>query len=519
MNRSELLSRLFGHSGKIWDIIIIGGGATGAGIALDAVTRGYDTLLLEQEDFGKGTSSRSTKLIHGGVRYLARGDISMVLEALTERGIILKNAPHLTFNQQFLVPVYTKWEIIKYSAGLKLYDLLSGRLSLGKSEFISRGEVLCRIPQLKAEGLKGGVVYHDGQFDDSRFLLSLLRSAVNQGCIALNYFKVTGFIKDSNWKLTGVIAREKYSGSEYKLKGKVVINATGVFSDEILKIDNPVINRTIMPSQGVHIILSREFLDSNTAVMIPKTADGRVLFIIPWYDHLIAGTTDTPVGEISLEPRALDQEIDFILKTAGNYLVKTPERKDILSVFAGLRPLVVHPKNPVSTHELSRKHVIRFSRSGLLSVEGGKWTTYRKMAQDAIDKAIRKGLLPKKECITHRLSITDNNHDTYMNNRLLIYGSGCREILEMTGDGMFVRIHPSLPYTRAEVIWICRNEMPVNIEDVLARRTRALFLNAKASLEMSPQVAAIMARETGQGQEWIKKQLEEYGEVVKKYVV
>ncbi|HEX2393865.1 MAG TPA: glycerol-3-phosphate dehydrogenase/oxidase [Bacteroidales bacterium] len=519
MNRNELLSRVFQHSSKDWDIIIIGGGATGAGIALDAASRGYDTLLLEQEDFGKGTSSRSTKLIHGGVRYLAQGNISLVLEALMERGLILKNAPHLTFNQQFLVPVYSAWEVLKYTAGLKFYDLLAGKLSLGKSSFIGRDEVLHRMPNLKPEGLKGGVIYHDGQFDDSRLLISIIRLAIEKGCIALNYCKVTHLLKDNNGILNGVVSIEGKTGKELRLGAKVVINATGVFSDEVLRMDMPVINRTIRPSQGIHIVLKREFLDGDTAIMIPKTDDGRVLFIIPWYGQLVAGTTDTPVDDAGLEPKALEHEINFILNTAGRYLIKAPERKDILTVFAGLRPLIARPDDPSSTRELSRSHRISISESGLLSVEGGKWTTYRRMAQDALDRAIKRGMLEKKACVTHSLSITGENNHIDKNDRLRIYGNNMDAIRLLTNEGNGKTIHPLLPYTEAEIIWICRNEMPVKVEDILARRTRALFLNARASIEMAPVVASIMAEEMGFDAEWKKRQVEEYGELVKNYIV
>jgi len=519
LNRSDLLSRIYDHSRKPWDIIIIGGGATGAGIALDAASRGYDTLLLEQEDFGKGTSSRSTKLIHGGVRYLAQGNLTLVLEALMERGIILKNAPHLTFNQQFLVPVYSLWEVFKYTAGLKIYDLLAGKLSLGKSHFLRRAEVLARMPELKPEGLKGGVIYHDGQFDDSRLLISLIRSAHEQGCISLNYCKVNGLLKDTSGKISGVSAREKETGRDFNFEGRVVINATGVFADDVMRMDEPVINRTIRPSQGIHLVLDRKFLRGETAVMIPKTDDGRVLFIIPWYDCLVAGTTDTPVNEISLEPRALDEEITFILNTAGEYLAKAPTKEDILTVFAGLRPLIAHPSNPSSTQELSRRHRISISASGMVTVEGGKWTTYRRMAQDALDKAIKKGLLEDRKCLTHNFPISGANHTVDKSDRLHIYGSNISAIKELMKDGNEKILHQLLPYTKAEIIWLCRNEMPGKLEDILARRTRALYLNAHASLEMAPEVASIMAKEMGFDKEWEKKQVDEYRELVKNYVV
>jgi glycerol-3-phosphate dehydrogenase len=519
LNRKTILGRIIDHSRKNWDIIIIGGGATGAGIALDAASRGYDTLLLEQKDFGTGTSSRSTKLIHGGVRYLAQGNISLVLEALMERGLILKNAPHLATNQQFLVPVYSFWEILKYTLGLKLYDMLAGKLSLGKSHFINKNDVLSRMPNLNSDRLKGGVIYHDGQFDDSRLLLSLIRSAHENGCLSLNYCRVNGLLKSRAGHVNGVIASESETGQEFNLKAKLVINATGVFSDEIMQMDQPVMRRTIRPSQGVHIVLDRKFLKGTTAIMIPKTDDGRVLFIIPWYDHLVAGTTDTPLNEITLEPKALEEEIDFILKTASKYLTDAPARKDIFTVFAGLRPLVAHPDNPSSTRELSRRHRISISASGLVNVEGGKWTTYRLMAQDTLNRAIKRGLIEKRNCITHTLPIYGAVSDSDFNDHLHIYGSNGEDIRLLMTEGNEKIIHPLLPYTIAEIIWICRNEMPVRLHDVMARRTRALFLNAKASLEMAPEVASIMSKEMGFDKEWEKTEVEEYREVVKNYIV
>ena len=521
MNRSHLISHISDHSHKTWDIIVIGGGATGAGIAFDAVSRGYDTLLLEQDDFGKGTSSRSTKLIHGGVRYLAQGDIVLVLEALQERGRILKNAPHIATDQQFIVPVYGVWDALKYTTGLKFYDLLAGRLSLGKSRFISRQETLKCLPNLNGNGLKGGVIYHDGQFDDSRLLISLIQSLNEKGGIGINYCRVTGLIKDESGKISGVSAQDTISDSGYTFRGKVVINATGVFADDILKMDRPVTHRTIRPSQGVHLVFDARFLGNGSSIMIPKTDDGRVLFVIPWYDKVVVGTTDTLVDTISLEPRALDKEIDFILDTTAKYLKVPPERKDILTVFAGLRPLVAHPDDPAATRELSRRHKISISRSGLVSVEGGKWTIYRRMAEDAINKVIRSGMLVKRPCHTSNMPVYGAMDGLSKEDRLHIYGKHMHDIKAMAdlSPAYNKTLHPLLPYTRAEIIWIIRNEMPVRIEDVLARRTRALFLDARASREMAPAVAAIMAEEMGYDKEWELQQVREYNELVENYIV
>jgi len=519
MNRVAFINELREKSGEIWDIIIIGGGATGLGIALDGASRGYKTLLLEQSDFAKGTSSRSTKLVHGGVRYMAQGDLLLVMEALHERGLMLKNAPHLTFNQEFVIPIYTVWDAIMYTVGLKFYDILAGRLSLGKSYFINKEKTLLKLPLLKPDGLRGGVVYHDGQFDDSRYAIALAQAAAERGGITLNYFGVTSLIKDEKGKICGVKATDKVSGTEFSLNAKLVINATGVFADDIARMDNPASKPTIKPSQGVHIVLDKSFLKSNSAIMIPKTSDGRVLFAIPWYNEVVVGTTDTPVGEVSLEPVALEKEINFILKTAELYLVKPPRREDVLCIFAGLRPLAANPDNPESTKEVSRRHKITLSSSGLLSIIGGKWTTYRRMAEETIDKAVSEGFLPNKKCITSDLKLTKISENNTVG-RLHIYGEKSSEIEKMINDspGLGDQIDLKLPYSKAEVIWICRNEMPVNVEDVLARRTRALLLNARSSADAAPEVAGLMAAEFGYDLNWQKIQIESYKALINKYI-
>jgi len=519
MNRNSLIQNLLDEPDKLWDVVVIGGGATGLGVALDAVTRGYKTLLLEQSDFSKGTSSRSTKLVHGGVRYLAQGDVLLVKEALHERGLFMKNAPHLTANQEFVIPVYTLWDVILYTVGLKFYDLLAGRLSMGKSYFVSRRKASERLPLLKTGGLKGGIVYHDGQFDDSRMAVALASACVEKGGTVLNYFRVNGFLKDGTGKIQGVEARDVLSGKEFHIKSRLVINATGIFADEIHRMDDSESKATIRPSQGVHIVLDNVFLQSSSAIMIPKTDDGRVLFAIPWYGKVVVGTTDTPLNDITLEPKAMDEEIDFILKTAGKYLTKPPKREDIKCIFAGLRPLAANPDRPEATKEVSRRHKITLSPSGLLSIIGGKWTSYRRMAEETIDKAIRSGILERKPCSTKDFRFYSGNGNSKIE-RLKIYGSGAGEIEKLindypeTGD----LIDNRLPYTKAEIIWICRNEMPVKIEDILARRSRAIFLDARASLDAAPVVAEIMARESGAGSEWIEKEIDDYRNLVSKYL-
>jgi glycerol-3-phosphate dehydrogenase len=519
MNRQKCVEELKKQADKVWDIIVIGGGATGLGVAQDAASRGYKTLLLEQSDFAKATSSRSTKLVHGGVRYMAQGDLLLVMEALHERGLMLKNAPHLTFNQEFVIPVYTLWDVIMYTVGLKFYDLMAGRLSMGKSYFINREQTRLRLPLLNSKGLKGGVVYHDGQFDDSRMAFALAESCARYEGIVLNYFKVTGLLKDERGKINGVSARDIDSGKEYNLKTRLVINATGVFADEISRLDDPESKTTIRPSQGVHIVLDKSFLRSNSAIMIPKTDDGRVLFAIPWYNEVVIGTTDTPLDKISLEPVALDEEISFILRTAEKYLVTPPKREDILCIYAGLRPLAANPDNPASTKEVSRRHKITLSPSGLLTIIGGKWTTYRRMAEETIDRAIKAGLMDKAKCVTSNIKLTTINTDNILK-RLYIYGDHYVDIERMISENpeLGIPVDPRLPYTSAEILWICRNEMPLRLEDILARRTRSLFLNARASAEIAPVVAGFMASEFGYDQKWQEEQVESYKELVKNYI-
>jgi glycerol-3-phosphate dehydrogenase len=519
MDRNNLIQSLNDYQSRKWDIIVIGGGATGLGIALDAVTRGYKTVLLEQSDFAKATSSRSTKLVHGGVRYLAQGDILLVTEALHERGIMLKNAPHLTTNQEFVIPVYTFWDVLLYTVGLKFYDLLAGRLSLGKSYFLNRSRTLGRLPLLKPDGLKGGIVYHDGQFDDSRMAVTLAGACVENGGTVLNYFKVISLLKDERGKITGVRAKDDESGTDYTIRGKLVINATGVFADEIHRMDDPSSRQTIRPSQGVHIVLDSSFLKSSSAIMIPKTDDGRVLFAIPWYDKVVVGTTDTPLNTITLEPKALDEEIDFIIRTTGNYLTKAPGRKDVNCIFAGLRPLAADPDKPEATKEVSRRHKITLSSSGLLSIIGGKWTSYRRMAEETIDKAAKSGIIEKKKCVTKHFSFYSDN-TTLKSDRLKIYGSKAGEIEKMIIDNSALGelIDQRLPYTGAEIIWICRNEMPRSLEDVLARRTRSLFLDARASREAGPKVAEIMAKELGFDKSWQESEVVKYNQLIANYL-
>ena len=518
MNRDALLQQVADEK-IIWDLIIVGGGATGLGVAVDAASRGFKTLLLEQSDFAKGTSSRSTKLVHGGVRYLAQGNIGLVREALRERGILLQNAPHLVKNESFIIPNYEWWGGAFYTIGLTLYDLLAGRMGFGRSRYISRKELVRRLPNIKQDGLYSGVLYHDGQFDDSRLAVNLAQTGLEQGAVILNYIRVTGLRKEES-RVNGVTAKDTETGISYSLKGRTVINATGVFVDELLRMDQPGCKTMVKPSQGIHLVLDKSFLDSADALMIPKTEDGRVLFAVPWHDKVVLGTTDTPLDEHSLEPVALEEEIQFILRTAGKYLVHAPCRKDVLSVYAGLRPLAAPQTENAKTKEISRSHKLIVSSSGMITITGGKWTTYRKMGEDTVDQAIRTGGLPVRKCVTKTLPIHGHQADVDRKDHLFVYGSDMDSLRELQKEnaGWKNPLHPMLEYTAAEVIWAVREEMARTVDDVLARRTRALFLNARAAIEMAPAIARLMATELNRDREWEKEQIVSFGKIAGGYL-
>ena len=506
---------------KIWDIIVVGGGATGLGTALDAASRGYQTLLLEQADFAKGTSSRSTKLVHGGVRYLAQGNIGLVREALYERGLLLKNAPHLVKNLSFVIPNYRWWEAMFYTIGLGIYDLLAGKLSFGRTKHISKKQILANLPGINPKGLHGGVVYHDGQFDDSRLAVNLAQTCLEQGATVLNYFRVTGLIKNDQQKITGVSACDVETGLAYQLKAKVVVNATGVFVDKLLQMDKPEDRPLVRPSQGVHVVIERSFMPSYEALMIPKTSDGRVLFVVPWHDKLVVGTTDTPINSHSLEPVALEAEIDFILNTAAKYLTKAPTRKDVLSVFAGLRPLAAPQDDSSKTKEISRSHKLIVSASGLITMIGGKWTTYRKMGEDAVDQAIEVGGLKSEISKTKELAIHGSTKGLDWNDQLYFYGSDRDEVLALVNDNpeWGKKLHPKYDYLQAEVIWAVRHEMARTVEDLLARRIRLLFLDARAAIEAAPVAALLMAEQLKTDETWQDKQVKMFTGLAQTYLL
>ncbi|MDL2303296.1 glycerol-3-phosphate dehydrogenase/oxidase [Dysgonomonas sp. OttesenSCG-928-D17] len=522
MDRNKYID-IIADKSIVWDFVVVGGGATGLGVALDAASRGFKVALLEQSDFTKATSSRSTKLVHGGVRYLAQGDVGLVIEALRERGLMKKNAPHLVKDQRFIIGNYKWWEKPFYTIGLTIYDILAGKRGLGRSLPMSKKAVTTEIPQIATNGLRGGVVYHDGQFDDSRMGINLLQTAAEQGAAVANYVKVTSLNKNGAGKISGVDIYDEIGKQNYTLRAKVVINATGIFVDSLMKMDAPEKDNIVRPSQGIHLVVDKSFLGGDTAIMIPKTSDGRVMFGVPWHDKVVLGTTDTPLKEFVLEPQALEEEIDFILKTAGQYLAKQPRREDVLSVFAGLRPLAA-PKNNADgtkTKEISRSHKIVISDSDLITITGGKWTTYRDMAEDVVNKAISTIGLPHKECKTRDLRIHGYKENVDRSNFNYVYGSDIDEIkkLETENPELSEKLHPSYDYTGAEVAWAVRKEMALTVEDVLARRLRALFLDARAAIDMAPKVASIMAKEMGMNTSWEKDQVSEFIELAQNYLL
>lgn len=485
--------------GDVLDMVVIGGGATGIGIALDAASRGFRVALCEKYDFGKGTSSRSTKLVHGGVRYLQQGNVSLVREALHERGLLLKNAPHVVYPLPTIVPLYAKWQIPYYWTGLKAYDLLAGSLNIGRSGYLTPSAARAAIPTLKPENLQGGIRYFDAGFDDARLLVSMLQTAIDEGATCVNYLEVNELIRQSG-KVTGVMAHDALDGGVYELRARVVINATGPFSDSIRQMDSPDTRPRIQPSQGIHIVLDRRFLPGTSAMIVPKTADGRVIFAIPWHGATLVGTTDTPLNDVPVEPKPLESEIEFLLTTVGQYLSEAPSRSDIRSIFAGIRPLVAEGDQH-TTSKLARDHVIEVSREGLLSVMGGKWTTYRRMAEDAVDRAIEVAALPQLACRTESMPLGHND------------ALGISELTHHAPE-LAEPLDPALPYSWGQVLWSIRNEMAMTVEDVLSRRTRSLLLCATAARRAAPRVAAMLAAEHGHDEAWVTTQIAEFGELV-----
>ncbi len=519
MRREEMVRKVRERADqqKPWDIAVIGGGATGMGVAVDAAARGLDVVLVEGHDFGKGTSSRSTKLVHGGVRYLEQGNVPLVMSALKERGLLRQNAPHLVHDLAFVVPNYSWWEAPFYGIGLKLYDLLAGKYGFGASKLLTKEETLERLPALEPEELRGGVIYFDGQFDDARLLIHLAMTAADHGATLLNYCPAIGLLRDAEGYINGVTAQDEESGEALTISARIVVNATGVFTDSIRRMADDAAEQLVVTSQGIHLVFDRSFLKGDTALMVPRTPDGRVLFVIPWHGHAVAGTTDTPLDAPSLEPRPLDEEIEFILETASRYLSRPPTRADVLAVYVGLRPLV---KGEGKTSALSRDHVIHVDTSGLLSITGGKWTTYRHMAEDCVDHAITLGRLRDEPCPTRNLRIHGYLQDSGVLGDMEVYGSDAAKILALAQEPNLARqLHTALPYIAAEVVWAARNEMARTVEDILARRTRALFLNAAAASAMAEPVAKLLAAELGRDATWVAAQVNDFQALARQYRV
>jgi glycerol-3-phosphate dehydrogenase len=515
MDRAQMLERL--GDTEPFDLAVIGGGATGLGAAVDAASRGHRVVLFEQDDFAKGTSSRSTKLVHGGVRYLKQGDVSLVLEALRERGLLCRNAPHLVHSLPFVIPNYHWWEGPFYGVGLKVYDALAGELGLDPSRYLSREDMLALLPTLEPEGLNGGIVYHDGQFDDARLAIHLAMTAVDHGAVVLNHVACTGLMREKD-QIIGLLAQDAETGRGFEVRARGVINATGVFVDAVRRMDDREARSLVSPSQGVHLVLPREFLPGDSAIMIPKTDDGRVLFAVPWHERVIVGTTDTAMEHADLEPRALDEEIEFLLTHAARYLTRDPEPSDVLSVFAGLRPLVAAP-DAESTASISRDHVIEVSPAGLITITGGKWTTYRRMAEEVIDHAEMVAGIGTRRCVTHDLRV--HGACDPIQGSLSVYGSDATSIQALMDGDKTLRspVHSDLTLTGAEVLWHVRAEMARSIEDVLARRSRSLLLNARASADAATRVAELMASELGWDEHRVAREAAAFAELAQGYLL
>ncbi|MCB9957536.1 MAG: glycerol-3-phosphate dehydrogenase/oxidase [Rhodospirillaceae bacterium] len=519
MDRTAFLKELR-EQPRYWDMVVIGGGATGLGTAVEAAARGYSVLLLEQYDFAKGTSSRSTKLVHGGVRYLQQGNVSLVLEALRERGRLIHNAPHVASNLRFVVPIYDWWEGPFYGAGMKLYDMLAGKLGLGPSRLLSRDTTLEHLPNVEKKGLRGGVIYYDGQFDDARLAVNLAQTVVDHGGLVVNHMPVTGLIKRGE-TITGVRARDAETGDGYEFDARVVVNATGVFSDGVRQMDDPTEEPMMAPSQGVHLVLDGSFLKSDSAIMVPKTADGRVLFAIPWHGRTVVGTTDTAIPEPQVEPRPQEDEIAFLLEHAAKYLDRDPKRSDVLSMFCGIRPLVKSGSDK-GTAALSRDHVLMISKSNLVTITGGKWTTYRKMAEDTVDAAALVAGLDERKSVTATMRIHGWLKAPAESDGLLaLYGTDGPAVRRVMAERIDWSdpMHPDLPYYLGEAAYAARHEMARSVEDVLARRTRALFLDARASVAIAPRVAAVLAAELGFDEGWAHEQVAAFAAVAKGYIL
>ena len=487
-----------------YDVAIIGGGATGLGIALDAALRGFKVVLVESHDFAKGTSSRATKLVHGGVRYLAQGNISLVREALHERSTLLHNAPHIAQPLPFVMPSYKFWEAPFYGVGLKMYDVLAGKAGLGATEFLNAKQTLHCLPTLQKDGLKGGVKYWDGQFDDARLALTLARTAAKEGALLVNYCRATKLIHEEG-RLVGMECQEQETSKKYDIAASCVINATGVWVDDIRRQDGSAVKNIVAPSQGVHVVVDRDFFPTDHAMLIPKTADGRVLFSVPWLGKTILGTTDTPRDDLAREPEPFKEELDFILNESANYLSKAPTRADVKSIWVGLRPLVKPSDDErENTKKLNREHAVLVSKSGLVTVTGGKWTTYRAMAEDVLAQCFESDLLQARPAgVTVDFPLVGAQradrerkkmHSMHEAQGLHSYGDEADFVASLPGSE-----HELMPgLSEGMVRFAARYEYARTVEDVLARRSRLLFLDAAQAGKLGEAVAKILQEETGQ---------------------
>jgi glycerol-3-phosphate dehydrogenase len=509
-----------------WDVLVIGGGATGLGCAVDAASRGYRTALVERADFASGTSSRSTKIVHGGVRYLQQGDVKLVVEALRERGRLRDNAPHLVRSLPFVIPAYRWHEPAFYGVGLRLYDRLAGKRRFGRSRNVDRERTLELLPTLKPDRLRGGIVYHDGQFDDARVAVSLAQTAADQGAVLLNHVEVVGLEHDGG-RVAGAVVRDRIGGAERTVGAAVVINATGVFADNVLRMDRGDAPARLAPSQGTHVVLPRDFMPGEAAMMLPETDDGRVLFAIPWQGVVVVGTTDVPVDRARDEPTPLADEVQFLLEHAGRYLTRQPEAADVLSVFAGLRPLVRPPEaRSQKTKSISRDHTLHVSDRGLVTIIGGKWTTYRLMAEDAINKVSEVGRLSRRPCRTKTLQLhaapapteAQPQEAVAADHPYAAYGTDA-EAVQALPDELQQPLHPRLPYTRAQVVWAARHEWAQTVQDVLARRTRSLLIDVESASDAAPTVAHLLAEALGHDAEWERGQVQAFRELAAGYRV
>ena len=504
-DRAAILARL--TAGTSWDLVVIGGGATGLGVALDAAVRGLSVALVEASDFACGTSSRSTKLVHGGVRYLAQGNVALVREALHERSVLLRNAPHLAKPLAFVMPSYRLWQTPFYGIGLKLYDGLAGRDGLGPTEWLGADRTRHLLPNLQTRGLSGGVRYWDGQFDDARLAVTLARTAAQRGAVLINHCPVVDLLHEGG-RVSGVVAQDAETGRRITLRSRCVVNATGVWVDKLRQRDAEVAGGKsqpmVAPSQGVHLVVDQDFMPGSHALLVPKTADGRVLFGVPWMGKLVLGTTDTPVNSLPTEPRPLAEEVDFILREASRYLARAPQASDVRSAWAGMRPLVKPTgSDGGKTGSISREHTVLVSRSGLVTVTGGNWTTYRAMAEDVIAQCVASGLLPRRAGSTVQVPLvgaTGGSKDAQQEVPSLggppglhLYGSEADRVGAMPGHDR--QLGGGL--TEAMVAFAADHEYARTVEDVLARRSRLLFTDARMAGSLADQVGALLIRRTG----------------------